>query len=89
MTVRGKVDMYISVAPFDNPVGSFVGEGHKRLIIDIAAGPPAPGNEVSGSYLGLDGPDALVIEAFEVLLRSGFPFSVDTGASSPTVTVTP
>ncbi|OCA58596.1 hypothetical protein AA93_02930 [Xylella fastidiosa subsp. pauca 11399] len=68
--------MYISVAPFDDPVGSLVGEGNKRLIIDIAAGPPAPGNEVSGSYLGLDGPDALVIEAFEVLLRSGFPFSV-------------
>lgn len=65
----------ISVLACEFPVGHLGREGGKCLGIDVAAGRAAPSNEVGGACLRLDGVDALVTQALEVLLRSGFPFA--------------
>ncbi|TQD51221.1 hypothetical protein FKV25_01960 [Lysobacter aestuarii] len=66
--------MYLSVLACDLPVSRLCPEGGKCLGVDISAGLPAPSGKLSGTHFGLDGPDALVFEAFEILLSGGFPF---------------
>lgn len=68
--------MRLSVCALEVTHGGLVGEFGQCLGLDVSAGAPAPGDELGGSHLCLDGPDALVIEAFEALFRSGFPFAV-------------
>ncbi len=66
--------MRLSVLALDIPKGRFCPEGGKCLGVDVSAGPVTPLNELSRPDFCLDGPESLVIEAFEILLSVGFPF---------------
>jgi len=66
--------MYLSVASCEFSVCGFVGEVQQRLVVDVAAGAPAPSDKVGRTDVGLDGPDTLALQVFECLLRCGFPF---------------
>lgn len=57
------------------PAGSLAAEGKQCLCVDVTASGAEPGDELPGSHLCLDGPDALVLQALEILLSSGFPFA--------------
>lgn len=65
--------MHLSVAACVFPVGDFVGERQKCVGVDVSPGAPAPIGELGGSHIGLNGPDALALDALECLLRGGFP----------------
>ena len=66
--------MYLAISACKVPGRGLVGVGQQCLGIDVASGPPAPGGKVGTAHFGLDGPDTLVMQALQVLLRSGFPF---------------
>ena len=66
--------MRVLLSVHEFPPSSLGSPGCKCLGIDISASAPAPGDEVGGAHLCLDGEDSLALGALDALLGGGFPF---------------
>ena len=68
--------MHISVVTNNIPVSRLVGKGNQCIGVDVTASAIAPVYEITGNHLCLYGPDSLVLDALECLIRGGFPLAV-------------